>query len=83
MLPFLFSQNQALSQYAAAGGLATETFGAVRTITALNAQPDVISKYRKFLFDAMQVGIEKGKKVGLGNGGVFCTVFLTYALGFW
>ena len=48
-------------QYAAAGGLATESLGAVRTITALNAQPAVIKQYRAFLFDAMNVGITKGK----------------------
>jgi hypothetical protein len=30
-----------------------------------------------------QVGIHKGFNVGLGNGGLFCACFLTYALGFW
>ena len=49
------AQNQTLGQYAAAGGLATESLGAVRTVSALNAQPDVISKYRVFLFKAMNV----------------------------
>jgi ATP-binding cassette subfamily B (MDR/TAP) protein 1 len=77
------AQNNALGQYAAAGGLATESLGSIRTVTALNAQRDIISKYRVFLFDAMQVGIVKGFKVGLGNGGLFCACFLTYALGFW
>jgi len=77
------AQNQTLGQYAAAGGLATESLGAVRTVSALNAQPDVINKYRVFLFRAMQVGITKGLKVGLGNGGLFCACFFTYALGFW
>jgi ATP-binding cassette subfamily B (MDR/TAP) protein 1 len=55
----------------------------VRTVSALNAQPDVINKYRVFLFKAMQVGITKGLKVGAGNGGLFCACFFTYALGFW
>jgi ATP-binding cassette subfamily B (MDR/TAP) protein 1 len=77
------ASNQSLGQYAAAGGLATETLGAVRTVSALNAQPDVIAKYRVYLFKAMQVGIVKGFNVGLGNGGLFGSVFLTYALGFW
>jgi len=44
-----------VEQYAAAGGLATETLNAIRTVTALNAQPDVINRYRVFLFKAMQV----------------------------
>ena len=51
------AQNQALSQYAAAGGLATESLGAIRTVSALNAQPDVITRYRVFLFNAMQVSL--------------------------
>jgi hypothetical protein len=63
--------------------LATETLGAVRTVTALNAQPAVINQYRRFLFDAMRVGIHKGFKVGLGNGLLFGACFMTYALGFW
>ena len=75
--------NQSLEQYAAAGGLATESLGAIRTVTALNAQPSVISKYRLFLLEAMNVGIIKGTKVGVGNGGLFAACFLTYALGFW
>ena len=49
------AQNTTLDQYAAAGGLATEALGAVRTVAALNAQPDVINKYRVFLFNAMHV----------------------------
>ena len=49
------AQNQTLGQYAAAGGLATESLGAVRTVSALNAQPDVINKYRIYLFEAMHV----------------------------
>ena len=44
-----------MEQYAAAGGLATESLGAIRTVTALNAQPDVITRYRQFLFSAMKV----------------------------
>ena len=31
----------------------------------------------------MQIGILKGIKMGLGNGAIFCAVYLTYALGFW
>ena len=52
--------KQGSEQYAAAGGLASETFSSIRTVTALNAQPDVIMTYRRFLFDAMQIGIKKG-----------------------
>jgi len=77
------AQNQAGDNYAAAGGLATEALGAIRTVTALNSQPDLISRYRVYLLDAMKVGITKGMKVGMGNGAVFGAAFCTYALGFW
>ena len=46
-----------MDQYAQAGGLATEALGAIRTVTALNAQPEVINKYRAFLTYAMEVSI--------------------------
>lgn len=48
-------QNQSLGQYAAAGSLATESLGAIRTVTALNAQPEIISRYRVFIIKAMKV----------------------------
>jgi hypothetical protein len=31
----------------------------------------------------VQVGIQKGFNVGIGNGALFGASFLTYALGFW
>ena len=46
-------------QYAAAGGLATESLTAIRTLNALNGQPAVINKYREYLLDAMNEGIKK------------------------
>ena len=73
--------TESLSQYAAAGGLATEALGAIRTVTALNMQFEILHKYKNFLIEAMNVGIFKGAKVGLGNGAVFGACFLTYALG--
>lgn len=75
--------KNSLSQYAAAGGLASESLDAIRTVTALNMQPTIISKYRGYLLTAMDMGIIKGLKVGLGNGMLFGASFLTFALGFW
>jgi len=77
------ASNQSLEQYANAGGLATEALTYIRTVTALNAQPDIINKYLEFLNECKKIGIMKGLNVGLGNGGVFGAAFLTYALGFW
>lgn len=75
--------NNSSENYAAAGGLATESLAAIRTVTALNSQPSIMLKYRKYLEDAMNVGIRKGRSVGIGNGALFGSAFLTYALGFW
>lgn len=75
--------TNALSQYASAGGLATESLNAIRTISSLNLQPFVIQRYREYLVNAMNVGIYKGYRVGLGNGLLFCACFLCYGLAFW
>ena len=56
------------AQYAAAGGLATESLTAIRTVNALNGQPDVINRYREYLLDAMNEGINKNLRVGLATG---------------
>lgn len=56
------------THYAAAGGLATETLTNIRTVSSLNAQPDIINKYRIFLLDAMNIGISKGFRVGVATG---------------
>ena len=70
-------------QYAAAGGLASESLTAIRTVTALNAQPDIITKYRKYLLEAMEIGINKGLRVGLATGGMWAVVLCTYAITLW
>lgn len=75
--------TNALGQYSAAGGLATETLNSIRTVSALNLQPFVIQRYREYLTNAMNVGIYKGYRVGLGNGALFCACFFCYALAFW
>lgn len=77
------ANHQSFEQYAKAGGLATEALNAIRTVTSLNIQPKIISLYRKYLFNALNIGIRKGLNVGLGNGLFNGVSFLTYALGFW
>lgn len=77
------AQQQALEQYALAGGLASQTLNSVRTVHALNVQPSVISQYRTFLYDALLVGLRKAVHVGLGNGGLHAALFLTNGLCYW
>ena len=77
------AQNEGSTQYAKAGGVANEALSGIRTVTSLNDQPAIIGQYRKYLIDAMNVGIQKGRDVGIGNGSVFGACFMAYALGFW
>lgn len=77
------AQQQALEQYAGAGGLASQALNSIRTVTALNMQPGIVSRYRHFLYEAMLVGVRKGVNVGLGHGSLLGASFLSYALGFW
>lgn len=44
-----------LDQYALAGSIAAEALTAIRTVTALNVQPDTVRRYRHHLFKAMDV----------------------------
>jgi ATP-binding cassette, subfamily B (MDR/TAP), member 1 len=77
------AQFDSADQYAQAGGLATEMLSGIRTVTALNAQPDAVTRYRRFILKAMDIGILKGLKVGLGHGCLLGAMLSTYALGFW
>ena len=77
------AKNASFETYAAAGGVASETFNGIRTVTALNNQPSIIARYRTLLVRGMDVGILKGRNLGLGHGGLFGAAFLLYALGFW
>ena len=71
------------SGYATTGGLDSESLTTIRRDTALNAQPDIITKYRKYLLEAMEIGIDKGLRVGLATGGIWAVVLCTYAITLW
>lgn len=75
--------TNALKHYSKAGAIATESINSIRTVTALNMQPYMITKYRQHLLSAMNVGIFKGFRVGLANGMLFFSCFMAYALAFW
>jgi ATP-binding cassette subfamily B (MDR/TAP) protein 1 len=77
------AEKKSGEQYAKAGGLAIEMLKSVRTVTALNMQPDAIARYRVYIVEAMNIGVLKGLMVGVGTGLTFFVSYLTYALGFW
>ncbi len=79
----LFLPTGTSTQYAKAGGLASESLSSIRTVTALNAQPDIISNYRKFLIEAMRIGIKSGLRVGFATGMIWLVMLCTYAITLW
>eukprot|EP00124_Ichthyophonus_hoferi_P002944 Ihof_evm3s226 gene=Ihof_evmTU3s226 len=71
------------AMYARAGGVVEETFGGIRTTTALNAQKKMQAKYKEFVSDAEVVSIKGGFVTGASIGVMLMSIFLTYALGWW
>lgn len=76
-------EKKTLEEYSAAGGLATEAINSIRTVTALNMQPTLISKYREYLFNAKRYGTSKAFNIGIGIGSLFFSIFVTYSVGVW
>jgi len=62
------AQVKSSENYAKAGGVANETLTAIRTVSSLNIQFEILNRYRVYLLEAMQIGITKGLKVGLAQG---------------
>lgn len=70
-------------EYAKAGGLASETLSAIRTVQSLTGELHVLKRFDHYLAAAEKAGIKATTFVGLGNGMLFCAAFLLYALGFY
>ncbi|KAG5181118.1 ATP-binding cassette, sub-family B, member 1A [Tribonema minus] len=69
--------------YSLAGAVANEVFAGIRTVASLCAEPWEVVRYSKYLVQAEAAGIRNGLQSGLGQGAVFMSFFLAYALAFW
>ncbi|CAK4675117.1 unnamed protein product [Aphanomyces euteiches] len=69
--------------YAAAGAVAEETIGAMRTVASLNGEARAMAKYAANVAEAETVTIGVSKFVSVAFGWVFCLIWFTYAIGLW
>ncbi|XP_059178860.1 bile salt export pump-like [Physella acuta] len=69
--------------YARAGVVAEQAFSNIRTVVAFGGEEIEAKRYHENLKHAQKFGVEKGIVNGLGQGILWCSVFLSFALGFY
>ena len=72
-----------LDAYAPGAAVAEEAFTSIRTVTALNGQHRLASKYEHSLDNTMHWGFRMKSAVGCMIGSMILVTYLAYALGFW
>jgi ABC-type multidrug transport system fused ATPase/permease subunit len=77
------STNKELTAYAKAGSVASEVFGAIRTVFMFGGQEKECARYSKNLVDARRSGIIKSMITGGGIGMTYFVLFSSYCLAFW
>ncbi|KAF4735539.1 (ABC) transporter, partial [Perkinsus olseni] len=71
------------TQYAAAGAVAEEVLGSVKTVASFGGEKRSMAKYALVVKDALTSGIRGGIFRGLSIGFTMAVIFWTYALTFW
>ncbi|XP_063678804.1 ATP-dependent translocase ABCB1-like [Bolinopsis microptera] len=71
------------SAYAAAGGIAEEVIGAIRTVVSFGAETHESKRYNEKLASSEASGKKNGLFKALSIGITMLIMFLTYALAFW
>ncbi|KAF8945465.1 Multidrug resistance protein 1 [Haplosporangium gracile] len=69
--------------YAAAGGLAEQAIGSIRTVAAFGGQKRELKKFNTILEEAYKSGVKKSIATGLGMGSFMLIMFLSYSLAFY
>ena len=69
--------------YAAAGSVAEETIGAMRTVASLNGEPRAIQKYGENVQKAEDETVKLAKFVAFTSAWFIMSMWLTYAIGLW
>jgi ABC-type multidrug transport system fused ATPase/permease subunit len=83
MIALASASKQGLSAYAAAGGIATEHFAAMKTVAAFGGEPLAIKKFGEKITDALKIGIRGGFIQGGGIGLTMFVFYCTYSLALW
>ncbi|KAF9134279.1 Multidrug resistance protein 1 [Mortierella sp. 14UC] len=69
--------------YAAAGGLAEQAIGSIRTVAAFGGQKRELQKFNVILEEAYKSGVAKAIATGLGVGSFILIMFMGYSLAFY
>ncbi|CAN0440393.1 unnamed protein product, partial [Ectocarpus sp. 12 AP-2014] len=77
------STQEGNDHYSKAGGVATEVLSGIRTVASLNSEEIELERYGKHLDGAYHAGVKEGMAKGLGNGMLFTSFYMSYALAFW
>ncbi|EQC24840.1 hypothetical protein SDRG_17272, partial [Saprolegnia diclina VS20] len=77
------STAQSQRAYAAAGAVAEETIGAIRTVASLNGEPRAVKKYDEIVHKAEAETLGLARFVSFSFGWFMMSIWLTYAIGLW
>jgi ATP-binding cassette, subfamily B (MDR/TAP), member 1 len=72
-----------LKSYSAAGTIAEEVLGSIRTVIAFGGEKQELERYSDRLKPAEKNGKKKGVYSGIGGGLMWFIVYCCYALAFW
>lgn len=72
-----------MEEYAKAGSIAEEVFGAIRTVISFGGEKKEAARYAINLVAARIINIKKGFFGGLAFGLLWFFIYATYALSFW
>eukprot|EP00904_Undaria_pinnatifida_P011955 jgi/Undpi1/7890/HiC_scaffold_24.g10362.m1 len=77
------SSQEGSDFYGKAGGVATEVLSGIRTVASLNSEEIELKRYADHLDGAYDAGVKEGVSKGVGNGMLFVSFYMSYALAFW
>jgi len=72
-------ETDANNHYARAGDASNEALSQIRTVCAYGGEAKEVSRYETYLLGAEKAGVRKGMVLALCVGGIFGSMFLTYA----
>lgn len=77
-----FTKNE-MESYGAAGAIAEEVFGGIRTVVAFQGQQKEYKRYKEHLRAAQKNNIKRSVFTGISNGIMWFCIYSLMALSFW
>ena len=62
---------------------ADKVLSGIRTVASLNSEEVELKRYSTHLDGAYKAGVKEGISKGVGNGMLFVSFYMSYALAFW